>query len=572
MPNLFFCTVKILSWPAKIELCRLRARRRVRRFMASSIVLTSFVLVITGSATAADFIGVAAALRGDVVRVAITDGDGDVGPVSSGTRIFLGDQIEVGPGGRMQIMLLDETVFTLGSGARLTMDEFIYDPASQTGSMATKITKGAFRFVSGKLAKSSPDSMKVTLPSASLSIRGTQVAGIIDDQGDSQIILVGPGPNATGTALGAVTASNAFGRVDLTRANFATRITADKAPAPPQVAAPQTIQEIEQSIGEDAAIEIAEAIGVESLDIVPAIDTDDDGIPDTIAGNAELGRSIATATDGTAVTTDQTILDAVFAALSTVVTEGEPDEDDFGTLGVNLGGGATALFSAGAQYRGDTTVSQLLNYGLTGSTTYTATDVTISCSNSSASGCGGSYDISDVWDFAAGSVRMVLSDGTAALDYDGDGTLDTSVAFSMDVTSEYGPNGPLGASIQTVNQGSDIPGYIHVTAEYDSSLSFKAFNTSETLAHIGDDSSINKVDWTNVGGNSMTVTDQGSGIPGSLTFRNDVFLSNFTLGNDEASASKVGNIASHELTIEKPVAGDDPAELATGSVHGMVAQ
>ena len=496
--------------------------------MTPSLLLLCLLLAISQSAAAADFIGVAAALRGEVIRVAVKGGNGDVGPVSSGTRIFLGDQIEVAPGGRMQIMLLDETVFTLGSGARLTMDEFVYDPASETGAMTTKITKGAFRFVSGKLAKSSPEAMKVKLPSASLSIRGTQVAGIVDEQGGSQIVLVGPGVNATGATLGAVTASNAFGSVDLTRANFATRITPDQAPAPPQVATPETIQQIEQSTGEDATIEIAEAIGVESLDIVPAIDTDDDGIPDTIAGNAELGRNIAAATDGTAVTSDQDILDAVFAALSSVVTEGEPD-DDFGTLGVNLGSGATALFSSGAQYRGDTTISQLLNYGLTGSTTYTATDVAISCSNSSASGCGGSYDISDTWDFATGSVRMVLSDGTAALDYDGDGTVDTSLAFSMDVTFEYGANGPLGASIQTTNEDGDIPGYVHVAAEYDSSLSLKPFGTSETSSHIGDDSSINQVNWTNVNGNSMTVTDQGSGVPGSLTFRNDAFLSNFTL-------------------------------------------
>ncbi len=540
--------------------------------MTPSLLLLCLLLAISQSAAAADFIGVAAALRGEVIRVAVKGGNGDVGPVSSGTRIFLGDQIEVAPGGRMQIMLLDETVFTLGSGARLTMDEFVYDPASETGAMTTKITKGAFRFVSGKLAKSSPEAMKVKLPSASLSIRGTQVAGIVDEQGASQIVLVGPGVNATGATLGAVTASNAFGSVDLTRANFATRITPDQAPAPPQVATPETIQQIEQSTGEDATIEIAEAIGVESLDIVPAIDTDDDGIPDTIAGNAELGRNIAAATDGTAVTSDQTILDAVFAALSSVVTEGEPDDDDFGTLGVNLGSGATALFSSGAQYRGDTTISQLLNYGLTGSTTYTATDVAISCSNSSASGCGGSYDISDTWDFATGSVRMVLSDGTAALDYDGDGTVDTSLAFSMDVTFEYGANGPLGASIQTTNEDGDIPGYVHVAAEYDSSLSLKPFGTSETSSHIGDDSSINQVNWTNVNGNSMTVNDQGSGVPGSLTFRNDAFLSNFTLGNDDASASKIGNIASHELTIEKPVNGDEPTELATGTVHGMATQ
>ena len=529
-------------------------------------------MVISGVAIAAEFIGVAAALRGDVIRVAATEGGGDIGPISSGTRIYLGDEIEVASGGRMQIMLLDETVFTLGSGARLTMDEFVFDPETQSGSMTTQITRGTFRFVSGKLAKSSPNAMKVKLPSASLSIRGTQVAGIVDEDGGSQIILVGPGPNSVGAALGAITVSNAFGSVDLTRPNFATTIIPDQPPAPPQVASPDTIQQIEQGTGEDAATEIAAAIGVESLDVVPAIDTDEDGIPDTIAGNEDLGQSITDATDGSTVTNDEAILDAVFAALSTAVTEGEADADELGTLGVNLGAGAASLFSSGAQYRGDTTIDQLLNYGLTGTTTYTASDVSISCSNSSASGCGGSYDISDTWNFATGSVQMALSDGTAALDYDGDGTVDTNIAFSMDVTFEYGASGPLGSSITTTNEFGDVPGYVHVSAEYDSSLTRSAFGASQTSSHIGDDSSVNQIDWTGVSGNSMTVTDQGSGIPGTLVIRNDAFLSNFVLGSDASDAASIGNIASHELTIEKPNNGAEPTELATGTVHGMASQ
>ena len=109
------------------------------------------------SALAAEFIGVAAALRGDVIRVAAASGGADVGPVSSGSKIFLGDEIEVASGGRMQIMLLDETVFTLGSGAKLTIDEFVYDPAAQSGSMTTQITKGAFRFVSGQIGEVQPE-------------------------------------------------------------------------------------------------------------------------------------------------------------------------------------------------------------------------------------------------------------------------------------------------------------------------------------------------------------------------------------------------------------------------------
>ena len=101
------------------------------------------------------------------------------------------------------------------------------------------------------------------------------------------------------------------------------------------MATPETIQQIEQNTGEDAETEIAAAIGVESLDVAPAVDTDDDGIPDTIVGNEALGASITAATTGATVTNDAAIIDAVFTALSTAVTDGEAEADDYGTLGIN---------------------------------------------------------------------------------------------------------------------------------------------------------------------------------------------------------------------------------------------
>ena len=521
-------------------------------------------------ATAAEFIGVAAALRGDVVRVSAVEGDSSVGQLSSGTKIFLGDEIEVASGGRMQIMLVDETVFTLGSGARLVIDEFVYDPASQTGSMTTNITKGAFRFVSGKLAKSSPKAMKVKLPSASLSIRGTQVAGLVDEDGSSQVVLVGPGPNNFGATLGAVTVTNSFGSVDLTRPNFATSILPNQPPATPELATPEAIEAIEASTGEDAETEIAAALGVESLEVVPAIDTDDDGIPDQIVANSDLGTTItnATANDGS-VTNDAEILEAVFTALSTAVSEGEADASDLDTVGINLGAGAAALFGGGAQYLGDTTINQLRNGGLTGSAIYQANDVAIGCVNSSPAGCGGSYDVTDTWNFAAGTISTVISDGNANLDYSGDGTLDTDITFAMNVTIDYSASGPLGNNIVTQSFGQDMVGFAQTRAEFDSSGSLGAFGQSQTASQFGDDAMYNQIDWTTDNSNSVTLTNQGGGnLPGSIVIRSDAYLSNFVLGGDDSAAASTGNIASHEVNIEKP----DGTQIADGTVHGMGAQ
>ena len=89
--------------------------------------------------------------------------------------------------------------------------------------------------------------------------------------------------------------------------------------------------------------------------------------------------------------------------------------------------------------------------------------------------------------------------------------VDTNLGFSMNVTFDYSSSGPLGNSIVTTNENGAVPGYVHVAAEYDSSLNLGAYNASQTSAHIGDDSSVNTVDWSSISGNSMTVTDQGSG-------------------------------------------------------------
>ena len=66
-------------------------------------------------------------------------------------KIFMGDKIETGAEGQLQILLLDQTVFTLGSLSAITVDEFVYDPGN-AGDKAGMV-KGIFRAVSGKMAQ-----------------------------------------------------------------------------------------------------------------------------------------------------------------------------------------------------------------------------------------------------------------------------------------------------------------------------------------------------------------------------------------------------------------------------------
>jgi hypothetical protein len=131
-------------------------------------------------------IGAAAAIHGAVYRVA---SDGRQEPITSGMQVSLNDHIVTGPGGHMQILLLDETVFTVGPDSDMTLDEFVYDPSTSAGKVTARITKGIFRFVTGKVARIDPEHMKVKLPVGTIGIRGTDLSLKYEPGGEGYIKL-----------------------------------------------------------------------------------------------------------------------------------------------------------------------------------------------------------------------------------------------------------------------------------------------------------------------------------------------------------------------------------------------
>lgn len=140
-------------------------------------------------------IGAAAAVRGAVKAAAPGAQVGRV--IGSGKPLFLNDRVTTDAEGRLQILLLDETVFTLGPNADMVLDEFVYDPATNSGKLAAQITKGAFRFVTGKVARRTPENMTVKLAVGTIGIRGTVVVGETGPAG-SLVVNAGaaPGNNA----------------------------------------------------------------------------------------------------------------------------------------------------------------------------------------------------------------------------------------------------------------------------------------------------------------------------------------------------------------------------------------
>jgi hypothetical protein len=147
--------------------------------------------------------------------------------------VFLGDVVTTGADSRLQLLLLDETIFTIGPESAITIDRFVYDPATDAGTLSAEIMRGVFRFVTGKIAHKDPEQMKVKLPSGTLGVRGTIVVGRVDGARAS-VALIGPG---------SFTVSNLAGQpqeVSVSRPGFGTVLEApDQPPAPPaEFAAP----------------------------------------------------------------------------------------------------------------------------------------------------------------------------------------------------------------------------------------------------------------------------------------------------------------------------------------------
>lgn len=174
-------------------------------------------------------IGVIAATKGVVELVT----PGQAGRIaSSGQEVFMGDEVKTDAQGHLQILLLDQTVFTIGPNSAIIIDKFVYDPGTETGKIEASVTKGVFRYVSGKIAAKDPDSVSLNLPSATLGFRGTIVAGQVNTDGSSMAALLGPGQNNdAGATIGAFeikgTGDNAGESQMVTRPDFGVRVGAE---------------------------------------------------------------------------------------------------------------------------------------------------------------------------------------------------------------------------------------------------------------------------------------------------------------------------------------------------------
>jgi hypothetical protein len=95
-------------------------------------------------------------------------------PATVGQIVHQGDVIVTGADGSVGMTFRDNSLVSIGPDSMLAIDRFVFDSTTHQGNFDASLKQGTLAVVSGKLAKQSPDAMKVKTPAAILGVRGTE--------------------------------------------------------------------------------------------------------------------------------------------------------------------------------------------------------------------------------------------------------------------------------------------------------------------------------------------------------------------------------------------------------------
>jgi hypothetical protein len=96
-------------------------------------------------------------------------------PAQPGEPLYQTDSVRTGADGHVGITLKDETRLALGPNTDVRIDQFLYSPGQGNLRLVLKIARGLVAYVSGRIAKLSPDAVRLETPSAILGVRGTRM-------------------------------------------------------------------------------------------------------------------------------------------------------------------------------------------------------------------------------------------------------------------------------------------------------------------------------------------------------------------------------------------------------------
>lgn len=135
---------------------------------------TIILLMIFLSAFAWSNIGNIGAVQGDAtIKRAAKDLE-----VKSGMDIQLSDKVSTQENSRVQAILNDDTIVTIGPNSVFVFDTYQFGD-KDTSAVNMHIERGFFRSVTGQIGKIAPQRFKIKTNSTTIGIRGTDFSGIV---------------------------------------------------------------------------------------------------------------------------------------------------------------------------------------------------------------------------------------------------------------------------------------------------------------------------------------------------------------------------------------------------------
>lgn len=125
-------------------------------------------------------LGVAVAAAEDAGQIKVSKGSAQIEragktlPATVGQVVQQGDVVVTGADGSVGITFRDNSLVSIGPDSALAIDRFVFDSTTHQGNFDASLKQGTLAVVSGKLAKQSPEAMKVKTPAAILGVRGTE--------------------------------------------------------------------------------------------------------------------------------------------------------------------------------------------------------------------------------------------------------------------------------------------------------------------------------------------------------------------------------------------------------------
>lgn len=138
-------------------------------------VLAALACLLT-AAHAADEAGIIKSRQGTVS----VERQGARSNAELGAKVYATDIVRTGADGSAGITLRDNTLLSAGPNSVLALEQFSFDSTTYQGKLNATLRKGSLAVVSGKLAKTSPESVQFRTPATILGVRGTEFVIEVD--------------------------------------------------------------------------------------------------------------------------------------------------------------------------------------------------------------------------------------------------------------------------------------------------------------------------------------------------------------------------------------------------------